>query len=79
MSLNRTSIGSGQTWICSAIPPEADGEFVARMEEVLETYARSYDPARPVGPPHGRATGAVIEGDPCADPRHGSTWQARRL
>ena len=26
------------------IPPEADGEFVARMEEVLETYAMPYDP-----------------------------------
>ena len=23
------------------IPPEADGEFVAAMEEVLETYARN--------------------------------------
>jgi hypothetical protein len=30
------------------IPPAADGEFVAHMEEVLETYARPYDPARPV-------------------------------
>jgi hypothetical protein len=30
------------------IPPEADGEFVAHMEEVLETYARPYDLARPV-------------------------------
>ena len=30
------------------IPPEADGEFVAHMEEVLETYAKPYDPARPV-------------------------------
>jgi hypothetical protein len=30
------------------IPPEADGEFVAHMEEVLETYARPYDPTRPV-------------------------------
>jgi hypothetical protein len=30
------------------IPPQADGEFVAAMEEVLETYARPYDPARPV-------------------------------
>jgi hypothetical protein len=29
------------------IPPEADGEFAAHMEEVLETYARPYDPARP--------------------------------
>ena len=30
------------------IPPEADAEFVARMEEVLETYAKPYDPACPV-------------------------------
>lgn len=30
------------------IPPEADAEFVANMEEVLETYARPYDPAHPV-------------------------------
>jgi len=30
------------------IPPEADGEFVAHMEEVLETYAQPYDPRRPV-------------------------------
>jgi DDE superfamily endonuclease len=30
------------------IPPEADAEFVAGMEEVLDTYARPYDPACPV-------------------------------
>jgi hypothetical protein len=30
------------------IPPEADGEFVADMEEVLETYERPYNPAVPV-------------------------------
>ena len=30
------------------IPPEADGEFVAHMEEVLETYAQPYDARRPV-------------------------------
>jgi hypothetical protein len=30
------------------IPPEADGEFVAHMEEMLETYAKAYDPAHPV-------------------------------
>lgn len=30
------------------IPPEADGEFVAQMEEVLEVYARPYDPSCPV-------------------------------
>jgi hypothetical protein len=30
------------------IPPEQDAEFVASMEEVLETYAEAYDPKRPV-------------------------------
>jgi DDE superfamily endonuclease len=30
------------------IPPDADGEFVAGMEEVLETYEQAYDPACPV-------------------------------
>lgn len=30
------------------IPPQADAEFVAGMEEVLETYEKSYDPAHPV-------------------------------
>jgi DDE superfamily endonuclease len=30
------------------IPPEADAEFVASMEEVLETYAKPYDPDCPV-------------------------------
>jgi hypothetical protein len=30
------------------IPPEADGEFVAHMEEVLEVYEKPYDPAVPV-------------------------------
>ena len=30
------------------IPPEADAEFVANMEEVLETYAKPYNPAIPV-------------------------------
>ena len=30
------------------IPPEADAEFVANMEEVLETYEQPYDPACPV-------------------------------
>jgi DDE superfamily endonuclease len=30
------------------IPPEADGEFVASMEEVLETYAQPYDSRQPV-------------------------------
>jgi DDE superfamily endonuclease len=30
------------------IPPEADAEFVAQMEEVLDVYARPYDRACPV-------------------------------
>jgi hypothetical protein len=30
------------------IPPEADAEFAAGMEDVLETYAKPYDPACPV-------------------------------
>src|SRR5258708_30906212 len=30
------------------IPPEQDAEFVACMEEVLETYAQAYDPQHPV-------------------------------
>lgn len=34
-----------QYWV---IPPEADGEFVAHMEKVLETYAKPSDPAKPV-------------------------------
>jgi hypothetical protein len=34
-----------QYWV---IPPEADAEFVANMEQVLETYEKPYDPAIPV-------------------------------
>ena len=34
-----------QYWV---IPPEADAEFAASMEEVLETYRRPYDAERPV-------------------------------
>ena len=30
------------------IPPDADGEFVANMEEVLERYEKAYDPNCPV-------------------------------
>jgi len=30
------------------ILPEADAEFAASMEEVLETYAKPYNSARPV-------------------------------
>lgn len=34
-----------QYWV---IPPDADGEFVACMENVLDTYAQPYDAAFPV-------------------------------
>ena len=34
-----------QYWV---IPPQADAEFVASMEEVLDTYEKPYDPACPV-------------------------------
>ena len=30
------------------IPPEQNGEFVARMEDVLDVYQRKYDAAYPV-------------------------------
>ena len=30
------------------IPPQANGEFVARMEDVLEVYHRPYDERRPL-------------------------------
>ena len=30
------------------IPPKANAEFAANMEQVLETYEKPYDPARPV-------------------------------
>jgi hypothetical protein len=34
-----------QYWV---IPPKADAEFVAAMEEVLDTYEKPYDPDHPV-------------------------------
>lgn len=34
-----------QYWV---IPPTANGEFVAHMEQVLDTYEKPYDAARPV-------------------------------
>ena len=34
-----------QYWV---IPPEANAEFVASMEEVLDTYAQPYDQRYPV-------------------------------
>ena len=34
-----------QYWV---IPPDADAEFVACMEEILDTYEEPYDPDFPV-------------------------------
>src|SRR5262249_53112784 len=34
-----------QQWV---IPPKASAGFVANMEDVLDTYAKPYEPARPV-------------------------------
>jgi len=34
-----------QYWV---IPPEADAEFVANMEDVLDVYSRPYDADAPV-------------------------------
>ena len=34
-----------QYWV---IPPEADAEFIAAMEEILDTYEKPYDRAHPV-------------------------------
>lgn len=34
-----------EQWV---IPPEQNGAFVAAMEDVLDLYAREYDPSRPV-------------------------------
>src|SRR3954464_15687215 len=33
---------------CWTIPPQANAEFAARMEDVLAVYARPVDPRRPV-------------------------------
>jgi hypothetical protein len=34
-----------ETW---CVPPEADAEFVWRMEDVIQTYLLAYDPRYPV-------------------------------
>jgi hypothetical protein len=60
------------------IPPEADGEFVASMEEVLETHAKPYDSRHPVICMD-EAADPVAEGDASADSRHQGTSASRRL
>ena len=60
------------------IPPQADAEFVANMEQVLDLYQKPYDPglSRRV---HGRAAGAVGQGSPPADGGHEEPSPACRL
>ena len=64
-----------QYWV---IPPEADAEFVAGMEAVLETYAEAVR-SRRYRSLHGRATGAVVQGDAGADPGDEGASEAGRL
>ena len=45
------TIRASDIWRCRqywVIPPEQDAEFVACMEDVLETYTQAYDPKCPV-------------------------------
>ena len=55
-------------------PPQSriTGEFVAHMEEVLETLRKAVRFGRS-GHLYGRATGAVAERNASAHPRHGQT------
>ena len=64
-----------QYWV---IPPQADAEFVAHMEQVLDLYQKPYDPACP-SRVHGRAAGAVGQGNPPADGGHEEPSPACRL
>ena len=60
---------------CWTIPPKANAEFVARMEDVLAVYARPHDPAR-AGGVHGRETLPAPRARPRPDPRR--TGQRRQ-
>src|SRR6266852_9755398 len=42
---NRMTKRKIEYWV---IPPDQDAEFVACMEDVLETYEKAYDPQQPV-------------------------------
>ena len=64
-----------QYWV---IPPGSDPEFVARMEQVLEIYEKPYDPGASGGL-HGRAAGAVGQGDSRTDRRYRGSSATRRL
>ena len=60
------------------IPPEADGEFVAHMEEVLETYEKPYNPAVPVVCMDEQPV-QLLKETRVAHRRHGQARQAGRL
>jgi hypothetical protein len=42
--------------------PRVDGEYVARMEDVLDLYAEAPDPKRPVVGLNGFAVGGIVAG-----------------
>lgn len=52
------------------IPPKQDAEFVADMEQVLETYALPYDPEQPVVCMDEQPVQLVLESQaPCLPPQ----------
>jgi hypothetical protein len=57
------------------MPPEADAECVAHMEEVLATYEKPYNPHVPVLL-YGRTAWAVTARNVLAHCCHGATRQA---
>ena len=55
------------------IPQDQDAEFVAAMEDVLEIYAKAYDPHHPVLCMDEQPI-QLLERDPGADPGHENAW-----
>ena len=45
MKKNGVAVHTVEKWV---IPPKADGEYVGRMEDLLDLYAKPYDAAKPV-------------------------------
>ena len=60
------------------IPPQADAEFVASMENVLDTYAKPYDPTLPVVCMDGAAR-TIAQENPAPHAGHHATRPAHRL
>ena len=60
------------------IPPQADAEFVAHMEQVLDLYQQPYDPAGPVVCMDEQPV-QLVKGDAPAGGRHEDAPASRRL